>query len=79
MAYYAIPYHVVLTKADTLASPPGALEAAVAMAVAEVGRGHLAFPNLNVVSSLTGAGLPDLRASLAMAASLPRVAGVAAR
>ena len=53
------PYHVVLTKADTVT--PAALEATVANLAARLARRALPFPVINAVSARTGAGMATLK------------------
>ena len=59
----AVPYQIVLTKADKV--KPKELEAVVARTVAELKKHPAAFPEVHVTSSETGLGIAELRASLA--------------
>ena len=63
----AVPFQVVLTKADKL--KPAALDAARAAAAESLKRHAAAFPETHATSSDTGQGIPELRASLAELAS----------
>jgi GTP-binding protein EngB required for normal cell division len=79
MTHFAVPFQVVLTKADQIVSTPGAVQAAASMAAAHASQSHIAFPNLNIISAQYGYGMPELMGSLAMAAGLRRVQGVEVR
>lgn len=59
----AVPFQVVLTKADKL--KPGPLAAVVAQMEGALKRHPAAFPEVHATSSETGLGIPELRASLA--------------
>lgn len=76
MTHFAVPFQVVLTKADQISSTPGAVDAAAAIAGAQAAQSHIAFPNINVISAQYGYGMPELLDSLAMAAGLRRLEGV---
>ncbi len=76
MTHFAVPFQVVLTKADQISNTPGAVDAAAAVAGAHAAQSHIAFPNINVVSAQYGYGMPELLDSLAMAAGLRRLGGV---
>lgn len=59
----AVTYQIVLTKADKI--KPSEL-AKVTASVAEAVKKHpAAFPEIHVTSSVTGAGIPELRAGIA--------------
>ncbi len=65
----AVPFQVILTKADKL--KPEALDV-VRAATAEILKRHpAAFPESHATSSETGQGIPELRASLAALARMP--------
>lgn len=70
------PYHVVLTKADTVT--PAHLEATVATLAARLARRALPFPIINAVSTRTGAGMSTLKEHLMMSAKVYRRPDVAA-
>ncbi|BBF94288.1 ribosome biogenesis GTP-binding protein YihA/YsxC [Blastochloris tepida] len=59
----AVSYQVVLTKADD--TKASALADTVAKVTAALAKHPAAFPEILVTSSRTGAGIPELRASLA--------------
>ncbi|WP_055038905.1 ribosome biogenesis GTP-binding protein YihA/YsxC [Blastochloris viridis] len=59
----AVSYQVVLTKVDE--TKKAALDDTVAAVAAALKKRPAAFPDLVLTSSRTGAGLPELRASLA--------------
>jgi GTP-binding protein len=59
----AVPYQLILTKADTM--KPAALAEIVAGVNASIARHVGAFPRLHVTSAETGIGVADLRAELA--------------
>jgi GTP-binding protein len=59
----AVSYQVVLTKADKL--KPADLEAIVAETGARIARRPAAYPGMHVTSSLSGAGIAELRAEIA--------------
>ena len=59
----AVSYQLVLTKTDKL--NPGALAAVEARVSAESRRHGAAHPQLIATSSVTGLGIPELRAELA--------------
>ncbi len=62
----AVSYQIVLTKGDKI--KPTALASTVA-AVAEIAKMHpAAFPQVLATSAETGAGIPELRAAVVMAA-----------
>ena len=75
MTHFAVPFQVVLTKADQISNTPGAVSAAAAVAGAQAAQSHIAFPNINVVSAQYGYGMPELLDSLAMAGGLGRLEG----
>ncbi|MEI6986692.1 MAG: ribosome biogenesis GTP-binding protein YihA/YsxC [Rhodospirillaceae bacterium] len=58
----AVPFQVVLTKADKMG--PRALETMIAGAAAAVKKHPAAFPTPHVTSAESGQGIPELRASL---------------
>lgn len=59
----AVPYLIVLTKADKVKPP--ALAETERKTVAALKKHPAAFPEVHTTSSETGAGIPELRASLA--------------
>jgi GTP-binding protein len=59
----AVPYQIVLTKADK--APRGELAERRAAVAAELARHPAAFPDVHATSARDGAGVPELRASLA--------------
>ncbi|MGQ9365634.1 ribosome biogenesis GTP-binding protein YihA/YsxC [Azospirillum sp. ST 5-10] len=59
----AVPYQVVLTKADKV--KPAALAAVQARTLADLKKHPAAFPEVHPTSSETGAGIAELRAALA--------------
>jgi len=65
---FAVPYQLVLTKADLV--KPAALAATVEATKAAIARHVGAFPRLHVTSAEKGAGIADLRAELAGFAAL---------
>ena len=62
----AVSYQIVLTKADKL--KPAQVEAVVAATLTAVSRRAAAFPRVAAASSVTGEGMPELRAEIAQAA-----------
>lgn len=66
----AVPYQVVLTKADK--TKPGALESLCASVAEEMARHPACHPDVIATSSVTGAGIAELRASLAALAERGR-------
>ncbi len=63
----AVPYQVVLTKADKV--KPAALDAVVRATEAALKKHPAAFPEVHPTSAETGAGIPELRAALATLAA----------
>lgn len=61
----AVSYQIVLTKADKIR--PSEAAAAVEAAMKAVAKRPAAFPRVALTSSDTGAGIPDLRAEIALA------------
>ncbi|WP_029011060.1 ribosome biogenesis GTP-binding protein YihA/YsxC [Azospirillum halopraeferens] len=59
----AVPYQVVLTKADKV--KPAELDAVRARTAADLKKHPAAFPEVHVTSSEKGEGIPELRAALA--------------
>lgn len=66
----AAPYHIVLTKADTVSQ--GDLEATALRVATALSKKTLPFPVLNAVSAHSGAGLQELMIALALTARLHR-------
>ena len=64
---FAVPYQLVLTKADLVR--PAALAQIVAATQAAIARHVGAFPRLHVTSAEKGSGIADLRAELAALAA----------
>jgi GTP-binding protein len=65
----AVSYQIVLTKADKLRSA-AAVEAVREATLKGVSKRPAAFPRIAVTSAETGAGIPELRAEIALAAEL---------
>lgn len=59
----AVPFQIVLTKADKI--PARAVEPLVAVVGAALARHPAAFPEIVLTSAETGAGIPALRAAIA--------------
>jgi GTP-binding protein len=72
MDAYGISYAVVLTKADTMARSRDR-EAIAAAVQAELQDNPAIFPNMNVVSARTGAGMRELRNTLALAVNISQL------
>jgi GTP-binding protein len=62
----AVSYHLVLTKADKI--KPAELEKTLAATLKAIARRPAAFPRVAATSAEKGAGLPELRAEIALAA-----------
>ena len=65
----AVSYQIVLTKADKL--KPAEVAKVTAATLAAVSKRPAAFPRVLATSSETGQGIPELRAEIAQACSLP--------
>ncbi|MFN3233448.1 MAG: ribosome biogenesis GTP-binding protein YihA/YsxC [Alphaproteobacteria bacterium] len=63
----AVSYQAVLTKADKV--KPAALDKVLAETAAELAKHVAAHPSISVTSTVTGLGIPELRADLAALAS----------
>jgi GTP-binding protein len=59
----AVGYQIVLTKADAVKA--GELEARIAATLAALSKRPAAFPSILTTSSRSGAGIPELRATIA--------------
>ena len=59
----AVTYQIVLTKADKIA--PAELAKVTAKVAAAMKKHPAAFPEIHATSSVTGAGIPELRAEIA--------------
>ena len=64
----AVSYQIVLTKADKL--KPSEVEAVTARTLAAIAKRPAAFPRVLATSAEKGAGLPELRAEIALACSV---------
>jgi GTP-binding protein len=62
----AVVYQLILTKCDLI--PPAAIARAIAAAAEDAAKHPAAHPEVLATSSETGAGIPELRAELAMLA-----------
>ena len=69
----AVSYQIVLTKADKL--KPAEVDKVVAEALKAVSRRPAAFPRVVATSAEKGFGMPQLRAEIALAASMPAPGG----
>jgi GTP-binding protein len=64
----AVSYQIVLTKADKI--KPAEVEAVVAQTLKAIARRPAAFPEVLATSAETGAGMPELRLQIAVAAGI---------
>jgi GTP-binding protein len=64
----AVSYQIVLTKADKI--KPAEVEAVVAQTLKAIARRPAAFPQVLATSAETGAGMPELRLQIALAAAI---------
>ncbi len=67
----AVSYQIVLTKADKVKS--GEIAPLVARTLAAIAKRPAAFPRVAATSSEKGAGLPELRAEIALACGIDTV------